>query len=142
MSMNLTIAKKQQYFMHGLLIPKQFVLFEHYEYTKMAFFIVVELLIGVLFKTAGFNDENQAEQLRASVDFLVELCNTSSPVKWFSFFSWFLSITLRDVNPQFDFFLFHTLFYRFKNLNSKIGLTKLWISFQVMMTWFHSLDLM
>ncbi|KAG4167609.1 hypothetical protein ERO13_A13G206700v2 [Gossypium hirsutum] len=29
----------------------------------------------------GFSDEDQAEQLRASVDFLVELCSSSSPVE-------------------------------------------------------------
>ncbi|XWS73108.1 hypothetical protein CRYUN_Cryun02cG0097200 [Craigia yunnanensis] len=39
-------------------------------------------------RALGFSDENQAEQLRASVDFLVELCNTSSPVQESKFENW------------------------------------------------------
>ncbi|KAL1064989.1 hypothetical protein V6Z11_D13G249500 [Gossypium hirsutum] len=36
----------------------------------------------------GFSDEDQAEQLRASVDFLVELCSSSSPVQESKFKNW------------------------------------------------------
>ncbi|XVF34375.1 hypothetical protein REPUB_Repub18cG0053900 [Reevesia pubescens] len=36
----------------------------------------------------GFSDEHKAEQLSASVDFLVELCNTSSPVQESKFENW------------------------------------------------------
>ncbi|OMO98327.1 hypothetical protein CCACVL1_04251 [Corchorus capsularis] len=36
----------------------------------------------------GFNDEDQAEQLRAAVDFLVDLCDTSSPVQVSKFENW------------------------------------------------------
>ncbi|MFQ6651122.1 hypothetical protein Gotur_022444 [Gossypium turneri] len=36
----------------------------------------------------GFSDEDHAEQLRASVDFLVELCSSSSPVQESKFKNW------------------------------------------------------
>ncbi|XP_022755335.1 protein MULTIPOLAR SPINDLE 1 isoform X2 [Durio zibethinus] len=39
-------------------------------------------------RALGFSDDDQAEQLRASVDFLVELCNNSSPVQESKFENW------------------------------------------------------
>ncbi|KAK6236017.1 hypothetical protein SCA6_011354 [Theobroma cacao] len=45
-------------------------------------------VLGLLFITAGCNDEDQAEQLKASIDFLVELCDTSSPVQESKFENW------------------------------------------------------
>ncbi|XP_007013850.2 PREDICTED: uncharacterized protein LOC18589001 isoform X3 [Theobroma cacao] len=40
------------------------------------------------FWTLCCNDEDQAEQLKASIDFLVELCDTSSPVQESKFENW------------------------------------------------------
>ncbi|EOY31471.1 Multipolar spindle 1, putative isoform 4 [Theobroma cacao] len=39
-------------------------------------------------RVLGCNDEDQAEQLKASIDFLVELCDTSSPVQESKFENW------------------------------------------------------
>ncbi|KDP38699.1 hypothetical protein JCGZ_04052 [Jatropha curcas] len=39
-------------------------------------------------KFSDFNNEDAAEQLRASIDFLVELCDTASPVQEANFANW------------------------------------------------------
>ena len=41
-------------------------------------------------ETAGLTEEDETEQLRASVDFLVELCDSVSPVRVLYFSIFFL----------------------------------------------------
>lgn len=40
----------------------------------------------LVISSADINSEDEMEQLRASVDFLVELCETGSPVRSTSYF--------------------------------------------------------
>ncbi|XP_057969060.1 protein MULTIPOLAR SPINDLE 1 isoform X1 [Malania oleifera] len=55
---------------------------------------------------SDFNIEDETEQLRASVDFLVELCNTVSPVEEASFANWshqavdFILASLKNLLPM------------------------------------------
>lgn len=73
------------------------------------------------------NSEDEVEQLRASVDFLVELCDTVSPVGGNLVTS---SYELTYVTPGLYVNLFGALFFcRWKRLILQTGHTKLWTSF-------------